>query len=131
MVPAVNYPRIWKPQIAGNKLKKQITQLVDDLDGTVLESGNGSTIRFALEGRQYEIDLSTANAERLRSALSPFISAGRSVAGSRSSSGPRRSSRNASGELAAIRSWAQGHGYAVGDRGRISAEVREAYERAH
>jgi hypothetical protein len=111
-------------------LKKQITQLVDDLDGTVLESGNGTTIRFALEGRQYEIDLSTANAQRLRAALAPFISAGRSIAGSRSSS-PRRSSRNASGELAAIRSWAQGHGYAVGDRGRISAEVRDAYERAH
>lgn len=112
-------------------MKKQITQLVDDLDGTVLESGNGSTIRFSLEGRQYEIDLSSANAERLRSALAPFISAGRSVAGARGGSSPRRSSRNATGELAAIRSWAQGHGYSVGDRGRISAEVREAYERSH
>jgi hypothetical protein len=112
-------------------LKKQITQLVDDLDGTVLESGNGATVRFALEGRQYEIDLSTANAQRLRAALAPFISAGRSVAGTRGSTGARRSGRNASGDLAAIRSWAQGHGYSVGDRGRISAEVREAYERAH
>ncbi|HWH96848.1 MAG TPA: Lsr2 family protein [Pseudolysinimonas sp.] len=112
-------------------MKKQITQLVDDLDGTVLEEGNGTTIRFALEGRQYEIDLSSANAQQLRSALAPFISAGRSVAGTRGTAGARRSGRNASGELAAIRSWAQGHGYAVGDRGRISADVREAYERAH
>lgn len=112
-------------------MKKQITQLVDDLDGTVLESGSGTTIRFALEGRQYEIDLSTANAQRLRAALAPFVSAGRSVSGTRGSSGARRSSRAASGELAAIRSWAQGHGYSVGDRGRISAEVREAYERSH
>lgn len=112
-------------------MKKQITQLVDDLDGTVLESGNGATIRFALEGRQYEIDLSSSNAQKLRAALAPFISAGRSVAGSRGASGVRRSSRNASGELAAIRSWAQGQGYTVGDRGRISADVREAYERSH
>jgi hypothetical protein len=110
-------------------MKKQITQLVDDLDGSIIEHG-GSTIKFALEGRQYEIDLSSSNAERLRSALAPFISAGRaSSGGSRTTS--RRPSRNASGELAAIRSWAQSHGYKVGDRGRISADVREAYERAH
>ena len=112
-------------------MKKQITQLVDDLDGTVLENGAGSTVRFSLEGRQYEIDLSDSNAQKLRSALAPYISAGRSVAGSTRGSAARRTSRIASGELAAIRSWAQGHGYTVGDRGRISAEVREAYERAN
>ena len=110
-------------------MKKQITQLVDDLDGSVIEHG-GATVKFALEGRSYEIDLSAANAERLRSALAPFIAAGRSTAGSRGTSA-RRSSRGASGELAAIRSWAQSNGYSVGDRGRISAEVRDAYERSH
>ena len=110
-------------------MKKQITQLVDDLDGSVIEHG-GSTVKFALEGRNYEIDLSSSNAERLRAALAPFIAAGRSAGGGRST-GARRSSRSASGELAAIRSWAQSHGYSVGDRGRISAEVREAYERAN
>ena len=115
----------------GDELKKQITQLVDDLDGSIIENG-GTTVRFALEGRQYEIDLSASNAERLRSALAPFISAGRAASGgTRSTSGSRRPSRNASGELAAIRTWAQSHGHKVGDRGRISAEVREAYERAH
>lgn len=110
-------------------MKKQITQLVDDLDGSVLESG-GTTVRFALEGRSYEIDLSADNAEKLRRALAPFIAAGRATAG-RTISGARRTSRNASGELAAIRTWAQSHGFTVGDRGRISAEVRDAYEAAH
>lgn len=111
-------------------MKKQITQLVDDLDGSIIDNG-GSTIKFALEGRQYEIDLSAANAERLRAALAPFIAAARaSSGGSRSGSG-RRASRNASGELAAIRAWAQSNGYPVGDRGRIPASVREAYERAN
>ena len=112
-------------------MKKQITQLVDDLDGTVLENGAGSTVRFSLEGRQYEIDLSDENAQKLRSALAPFISAGRSASGAARSTGTRRSSRSNTGELAAIRSWAQGNGFTVGDRGRISAEVREAYERAN
>lgn len=111
-------------------MKKQITQLVDDLDGSVIENG-GSTVRFALEGRQYEIDLSSSNAERLRSALAPFIAAGRAASGTRSSNTSRRASRNAGGELALIRSWAQSQGYTVGDRGRISAEVRDAYDRAH
>lgn len=113
-------------------MKKQITQLVDDLDGTVLDNGAGSTLRFALEGRTYEIDLSDENADKLRAALAPFIAAGRSVAGSgRASSGPRRTSRGSSGDLAAIRSWAQSNGFSVGDRGRISGDVRDAYDRAH
>lgn len=114
-------------------MKKQITQLVDDIDGTVLENGDGSTLRFALEGRTYEIDLSDENADKLRSALAPYIAAGRSVAGTgrASSSAPRRSSRGSSGDLAAIRSWAQSNGYSVGDRGRISSEVREAYDAAN
>lgn len=112
-------------------MKKQITQLVDDIDGTVLENGEGATVRFSLEGRQYEIDLSDANVQKLRSALAPYISAGRSVAGAARGSSTRRTSRSATGELAAIRAWAQGNGYTVGDRGRISAEVRDAYERAN
>jgi hypothetical protein len=112
-------------------MKKQITQLVDDLDGTVLENGSGSTVRFSLEGRSYEIDLSDSNVDKLRTALAPFISAGRSVAGAGRGSGARRSSRSSGGDLAAIRSWAQSNGFSVGDRGRISADVREAYERSH
>ena len=70
-------------------MKKQITQLVDDLDGSVIEQG-GETIRFSLEGRSYEIDLSAANAERMRDAFAPYIRAGRGVGGS-SRSGRSRS----------------------------------------
>jgi len=113
-------------------MKKQITQLVDDLDGTVLENGAGNSVRFSLEGRSYEIDLSDENTDKLRAALAPFIAAGRSVGSSgRASSGARRSSRSSGGDLAAIRSWAQSNGFTVGDRGRISADVREAYDRSH
>lgn len=48
--------------------------VVDDLDAST--DGVG-TYRFALEGVDYEIDLSEANLQRLRAALAPFTSAGR------------------------------------------------------
>ena len=58
--------------------RKQITQIIDDIDGETLEEG-GETVLFSLDGRPYEIDLSAAHAEELRAALQPFIDAGRSV----------------------------------------------------
>ncbi len=48
--------------------------VVDDLDASTDSVG---TYRFALEGVDYEIDLSTHNLTRLRGALAPFITAGR------------------------------------------------------
>ena len=42
--------------------RKIIHQLVDDLDDTVLEPGEGETVLFALDGKSYEIDLSADNA---------------------------------------------------------------------
>jgi hypothetical protein len=114
--------------------KKTITILTDDLDGEELPAGSRST-RFALDGVEYEIDLSAANARELADALAPFIAAGRRVGGgARTASGsrPRSRAKGADAErLAAIRSWAQGNGYAVGDRGRIKAEVVDAYDAAH
>ena len=47
--------------------------LEDDLDGTP----GAETVQFALDGRSYEIDLSVANAEKLREAFAPWIGAGR------------------------------------------------------
>lgn len=112
-------------------MKKQIIQLVDDIDGTVLEAGEGATVRFSLEGKSYEIDLSDANADKLREALAPYVAAGRSIASTVRSSGTKRASRSSGGDLALIRAWAQSNGYSVGDRGRISGEIREAYEAAN
>ena len=119
-------------------MRKQITQLVDDLDGTVIDDG-GETIRFALDGREFEIDLSDENSRQLRAAFEPFIRAGRSVAprlnirsGRGNSGGSSSRGRSSSSEdLAAIREWANKNGYEVGDRGRIAASVREAYEAAN
>ena len=111
-------------------MKKQIIQLVDDLDGTVIEHGEKS-VQFSLDGRYYEIDLSSENVEKLRSALAPFIQAGRTSTAPVRVPASRRSSRSSNGDLAAIRTWAQQNGYTVGDRGRIAEPIRDAYNRAH
>ncbi len=102
--------------------RRIIHQLVDDLDGTQLEDGQGETVRFGLDGKAYEIDLSAENAAALQEALAPFVKAGRRQGGS---GAPRR--RGAGRDLDAIRTWARENGYEVADRGRISADVEKAY----
>jgi len=114
-------------------VKKTITILTDDLDGGELPAGSRST-RFALDGIDYEIDLSADNARVLAEALAPYIAAARRVSSGsgRSSTAPRQRAKSGDAErIAAIRSWAQGAGYAVGDRGRIKAEIVDAYDAAH
>lgn len=72
--------------------QRTITTLVDDLDGTDLEPGSGETIRFGIDGRTYEIDLSADNAGALREALRPYTEAGRRIPQTRTRH-PRRSAR--------------------------------------
>ncbi|WP_055546484.1 Lsr2 family protein [Streptomyces sp. NBRC 110028] len=102
--------------------------LVDDLDGGEADE----TVTFALDGKSYEIDLNTANADKLRDALEPFTKGGRRTGGR--ASGGRGKARAASGggqDTAKIRAWAKENGYEVNDRGRVPATVREAYEKAN
>jgi hypothetical protein len=110
--------------------RRIITQLTDDLDGTDLPEGTRPTT-FTLDGVSYSIDLSDANAEKLRGALAPYIDVATRVgapaaARKRASAGPSATDR-----LQAIRGWAQSNGYTVGDRGRIKQEVVDAYDAAH
>ena len=105
-------------------------ELIDDLD----ESPAAETVSFALDGVSYEIDLSEANAGRLRDALAPFLGHARRTGGrrggsSRGSSTVAKSSD--SGNAADIRAWARENGFEVSERGRVSAEVRAAYAAAH
>lgn len=109
-------------------MKRITTELVDDLDGTVIGPADGGTVTFALDGASYEIDLGRANQQALRDSLAPFIAKARST-GRRSGGAPRKRSTS-NGDTAAVREWAQRNGYTVGDRGRIPAEIREAYAAA-
>lgn len=109
--------------------------LVDDIDG----SEAAETVPFGLDGAQYEIDLSADNADKLREALAPYIGHGRRAGGRRRSSGGG-SGRSTGGRAAAasggpsaaeVRAWARENGWDVPERGRVSSEVREAYDAAH
>lgn len=98
--------------------------LVDDIDGSEADE----TVSFGLDGTQYEIDLTSANADKLRKALAPFVAHARKGAGG----GRRRGGRTTGGPTPAqIRDWARANGMSVSERGRVSAEVRAAYAAAH
>ncbi len=102
--------------------------LVDDLDG----SEATESVSFGLDGTSYEIDLNDKNAAQLRDALAPYVGHARKV-GSASRRNGRRSAAAASEGPSAreIRDWARSNGFEVPDRGRVSAEVRSAFDAAH
>jgi hypothetical protein len=100
--------------------------LEDDIDG-----GEASeTVSFGLDGTRYEIDLHERNARALRDALAMYVGHARRV-GSGSRGGRSSSSSDGSPGAREIRDWARSNGIAVTSRGRVSAEVREAYVAAH
>ncbi|KAA1418070.1 Lsr2 family protein [Mumia zhuanghuii] len=102
--------------------------LVDDIDGGEAEE----TISFALDGVSYEIDLSAKNAKKLRDAVAPYVAEARKARGARRRSSGGSAKRRASGSSSAseIREWARENGYEVSERGRVSEELRAAYEAA-
>lgn len=105
--------------------------LVDDVDGGEADE----TVTFSLDGVNYEIDLSEANAESLRDSLGEWIGHARRVggrSGGKGRSGGRAKAAAATkADLADVRSWARDNGFQVSDRGRVSSEVLAAYEAAH
>ncbi len=110
--------------------QKVLVQLVDDLDGT--SSQDVSTVLFGLDGVSYEIDLSEANAERLRESLSEFVESARRTGGRiKRGTRPGQAGKSAnSGEAGQIREWALENGYELAGRGRIPSHVVEAYKEA-
>jgi hypothetical protein len=104
--------------------QKVTVALEDDLDGGPADE----TVRFAIGGAHYEIDLSTSNAAAFRRQLAPFIEHARKTGrGPRRRTGRPASSRERSGD---IRAWAKQAGIAVSERGRIPASVIDQYEAA-
>jgi hypothetical protein len=104
---------------------RTIVELTDDIDGKKADE----TVTFAVDGVTYEIDLSAKNAKALRGAFDQYIAAARRGGrGARRTGGtPARRDRE---QTQAIREWARASGYTVSDRGRISAEIVEAYNSA-
>lgn len=98
-----------------------IHQLVDDLDGTLLDD-DGGTVSFSINATAYEIDLSSAHADELRAALEPYIAVARRVGGR-----PAKATRNSRSQTDVVRAWARENGHEVSDRGRIPQAIMDAY----
>src|SRR5690242_21594380 len=99
--------------------QKITVALEDDIDGGPADE----TVRFGLDGSEYEIDLSRKNAAAFRRQLAPFIDHARQAGrGQRRSAGRTVASRERTG---GIRAWAKDQGIAVSERGRIPASVLE------
>jgi nucleoid-associated protein Lsr2 len=104
--------------------QKVTVELEDDLDGGPADE----TVRFGVDGAEYEIDLSKKNAAALRRKLAPFIEHARKAGrGQRRRGGRTASSRERSAD---IRAWAKDQDIAVSARGRIPASAVEQYEAA-
>jgi hypothetical protein len=109
--------------------RRTVVTLTDDLDG----SEATETVRFGLDGRDYEVDLSKKNAKSLRDGLKRYVEVGRKTGGRRTSRSGSSSSSGSSdrAQLSAMRAWARQQGMEVSERGRVSARVQEAYNKAH
>ena len=106
--------------------------LVDDLNGEVAQE----TVRFGLDGKEYEIDLTTENAEKLRSTLSEYVDKARKARASRKQGGQQpttvaSTTKSKREDTQKIRQWAQDNGFSPSSRGRISQSIVDAYNAAH
>jgi hypothetical protein len=106
--------------------QQRIVELVDDLDGQPA----AETLQLRLDGIDYEIDLSEANAAKLRTVLQEFIQNARQVNGRRRAKAKPQVQRPTANDAAKIRTWAQEQGLKVSARGRISADLRKLYQEA-
>lgn len=125
--------------------RSTITVITSDISGEKAEE----TLTFGLSGRHYSIDLTTAEANELRSVIEPYAEkaealnlksvrknyqdpkSGRSKKASTGSSARISTTAETSEDRVLLRQWARENGYSIGDRGRISEEIRDAYADAH
>src|SRR5690625_7166348 len=99
--------------------QKVMITLIDDTDGSTADE----TVSFSLDGVDYEIDLTTENAGKLREALAPWVGHARRTGGRRATGRRGRSTRSGSGGAAEVSEGARAHGDTVSGCGRVAREV--------
>jgi hypothetical protein len=114
--------------------QKVITEFIDDIDGSPAER----TFTFAVDGTNYEIDLSAQNIAEFKSAIGGFIESARKVTASSASSNGRRThsaaasrGRQSHEQTQAVREWARQRGHNISNRGRIPVAIQRAFDQAH
>ena len=106
-------------------VQKIQTLFIDDLDG----GEAAGTVRFGLDGTEYEIDLSTAHGDELRKVLEQYVRYGRRTGGT-ARRAPRGRRASDTVDTAKVREWAKGQGIEIKDRGRVPASIVEQYKTA-
>ena len=100
------------------------TLFIDDIDGGEAEG----TVRFGLDGTEFEIDLNARHSSELRQALDRYIQHARKVGNAAGRARGNRRSRASSVDTARVREWARQNGYDIKERGRIPADIVAKYE---
>jgi Lsr2 len=102
------------------------TLFIDDIDG----GEAAGTVRFALDGAEYEIDLSAKHDQELRDALATYIGRARKVTvrGARQPAARNAGRRPGSVDTMAVRAWARENGIDIKERGRVPADVVARYQ---
>jgi hypothetical protein len=114
-----------------------IRQLIDDLDGKPIDTGLGHEVTFSYQRADYRIDLRPTNADKIEAVFAPYIDAAEKVSSAskprtKTSTAAKTSGSGRSAEqLKAIRDWADKNGFDVSPRGRIKADVIDAFDAAH
>ena len=111
--------------------RKVVVERIDDIDGTPIKNGKGETIPFSVDGVDYEIDLKVKNAREFHKTLDYYIEHATRVGGRKRRSTPAVAPSQGRSQAKEIREWATSQGYELSTRGRIPAEIEEAYNAAH
>jgi hypothetical protein len=112
--------------------QRTVVQLTDDLDGKAIAEGKGETVRFGVDGQDYEIDLSEKNAQALRDVIGKYVAAGRRVGGgSRGGRSRGAAARTRDYDPKAVRAWAEAQGLEVSARGRVPADLVTRFQEAN
>lgn len=100
------------------------TLFIDDIDGGEAEG----TVRFGLDGTDYEIDLNARHTEDLRNVLASYVAHARKVSGSARGGTGRNARKPSAVDTTAVRAWARENGLDIKDRGRVPADVVAKYQ---
>lgn len=101
--------------------RRDVTQFFDDLDNSPINEEDLEVVRFGVNGKNYILDLSHANAEKFHAALAPYIEAARPA----QATTPKRT------DPREVREWAKKQGIEVAKRGKIPSEIIDAYNKVH
>jgi len=121
--------------------KKIFTQLIDDIDGSVIDDESGETIEFSVNGVDYLVDLKAKNASDFHRKIGYYIEHATRVGGRKRRHSPTATTPSSApsstgatrdpAQTRAVRQWAADNGYKISDRGRIPASIEEAFAAAH